>query len=197
MTKYLILVVPAVLFLIVTAYRIKQIQGSSIIDACHPLVIGLGLILMHYGRSLPDVMWSVVFWIGACVVLIYLLYLSILMCFKSNNSDVVYSLYYLLMTGESLVATMFTYNSLPPQKTPTAFVAILVGMLILTLWLRGDLWKYLTLVALEVILAILLALIFPIMEMLLEAILNEKLKKVGEKVRAQNVRMEAYYKAKQ
>lgn len=92
------------------------------------------------------------------------------------------------------MATMFTYNSLPPQESPTMFIIIGVIMSILTLWLRGDLWKYLTLTALEVILAIMIALLFPIMEMLLEAILNEKLRKVGEKVRAQNARMEAYYK---
>lgn len=92
------------------------------------------------------------------------------------------------------MATMFTYNSLPPQESPTMFIIIGVIMSILTLWLRGDLWKYLTLTALEVILAIMIALLFPVMEMLLEAILNEKLRKVGEKVRAQNARMEAYYK---
>lgn len=100
-------------------------------------------------------------------------------------------------TGEALVASMFTYNSLPPQNSPAIFLIIAAVMSALTLWLRGDLWKYLTLLALQVILAIILALIFPIMEMLLEAILNEKLRKVGEKVRAQNARMEAYYKAKQ
>lgn len=92
------------------------------------------------------------------------------------------------------MATMFTYNSLPPQESPTMFIIIGVIMSILTLWLRGDLWKYLILTALEVILAIMIALLFPVMEMLLEAILNEKLRKVGEKVRAQNARMEAYYK---
>jgi len=92
---------------------------------------------------------------------------------------------------------MFTYNSLPTSSSPTLFLIIMAVMLALTLWLRGDLWKYLTLVALQLILAIMLALVFPILEMLLEAILNEKLKKVGEKVRAQNARMEAYYNSKQ
>lgn len=95
------------------------------------------------------------------------------------------------------MVTWFTHNSLPPQSTPMFFIIILVVAFILTLWLRGDLWKYLTLIILQICVAIVLALLFPIMEMLLEAILNEKLRKVGDKVRAHTKRMEAYYKAKQ
>jgi hypothetical protein len=37
------------------------------------------------------------------------------------------------------------------------------------------------------------ALAFPIMEMVLEAILNEKLQKVGDKVRAHHRVVQAYY----
>jgi hypothetical protein len=93
--------------------------------------------------------------------------------------------------------TWFTHNSLPPQSTRLFFIIILAVAFILTLWLRGDLWKYLTLIILQICVAIVLALLFPIMEMLLEAILNEKLRKVGDKVRVHTKRMEAYYKAKQ
>jgi hypothetical protein len=102
-----------------------------------------------------------------------------------------------IKTGEALVATMFTHNSLPPQSTPIFFIIIAFVAFLLTLWLRGDMWKYLTLIILQICLAIVLALIFPIMEMLLENILNEKLRKVGDKVRAHTKRMEVYYKAKQ
>jgi uncharacterized membrane protein YvlD (DUF360 family) len=162
LTRYLLLIVPAGLFLVFTAWRIKQLQGFTGWGACHPLVLGLGLVLMHYGRELPEMTWSFSFWIG-----------------------------------EALVATMFTYSTLPPQETPTMFAVIAVCMFILTLWTRGNVWKYTTLTALQVILALVLALVFPILEMFIEAILNEKLKKVGDKIRAQHVRMEAYYAAKQ
>lgn len=100
------------------------------------------------------------------------------------------------MVGEGLVATMFTHNSLPPQNSAIFLIIIAALAYVLTLWTRGDMWKYLTLVALQIVLAIILALLFPIMEMLLEAILNEKLRKVGDKVRANAERMEAYYTRK-
>ena len=66
---------------------------------------------------------------------------------------------------------------------------------VLTLWLRGNPWKYATVVALEVLLAVVAALAFPVMEMILEQILNDKLRRVGDKVRAHSERLEAYYQA--
>lgn len=68
---------------------------------------------------------------------------------------------------------------------------------LLTLWLRGNPWKYATLVGLEAFVAIVAALAFPVMEMILEQILNEKMRRVGEKVRAHSERLEAYYKMKE
>lgn len=65
LTRYLLLIVPAGLFLVFTAWRIKQLQGFTGWGACHPLVLGLGLVLMHYGRELPEMTWSFSFWIGA------------------------------------------------------------------------------------------------------------------------------------
>ena len=38
---------------------------------------------------------------------------------------------------------------------------------------------------------------FPIMEMLLETILNEKLRKVGDKIRAHQKQLETYYANKE
>ena len=52
-------------------------------------------------------------------------------------------------------------------------------------------------VVLDVILAVLVAMAFPIMELLLEAILNEKLKKVGEKVRDHHRQLQSYYENKE
>lgn len=94
--------------------------------------------------------------------------------------------------GECLVVCMFTYNSVP-QKSRYIALGVAVVALFLTLWLRGNAWKYATLVGLELFVAVVAALAFPIMEMILEQILNEKMRKVGEKVRAHSERLESYY----
>ena len=93
--------------------------------------------------------------------------------------------------------TMFSNNSLPPQSTPYLFLGIAAASFALSLWLRGDPWKYVTLVAVELFLAIVVALLFPIMEMILEEILKEKLRKVGDKIRHHAKLMEVYYESKQ
>jgi hypothetical protein len=62
-------------------------------------------------------------------------------------------------------------------------------------WFRGTLWNYIILLGLELFVALFIAVSFPIFEMILEAIVNDKLKKVGDKVRAQHAYMERYYAA--
>jgi hypothetical protein len=61
------------------------------------------------------------------------------------------------------------------------------------LWFRGKVWNYLVVIGLEVFFAIFIAVSFPVFEMILDAILNDKLKKVGDKIRAQHRVMERYY----
>lgn len=87
---------------------------------------------------------------------------------------------------------MFVYNSIPEKSSILSSIVAFMATL-LTLWLRGNVWKYLTLVGLEAFVAIVAALAFPIMEMILEQILNEKMRKVGEKVRAHSQRLDLYY----
>ena len=65
----------------------------------------------------------------------------------------------------------------------------------MTFWLAGKMWRYLTVVGLEVLAAIVCALAFPVMELIVEQIVTEKLKKVGEKVRQQHERMQSYHTA--
>lgn len=98
-------------------------------------------------------------------------------------------------TGEILVVIMFTYNSLQQYNSPYLAVGVALVAFLLTLWLRGNPWKYATAVALEALLALLAAMAFPIMEMILEQILHDKLRRVGDKVRAHAERLEAYYHA--
>lgn len=99
------------------------------------------------------------------------------------------------LIGEILVVIMFTYNSLQHHNSPYLAMGVAFVAFLLTLWLRGNPWKYATVVALEALLALLAALAFPIMEMILEQILHDKLRRVGDKVRAHAERLEAYYHA--
>jgi len=105
--------------------------------------------------------------------------------------------WWLYWLGESLVIAMFTSNSMAGMaRTPTLYVIIGITSALAALWFRGKVWNYGIVLGLELFLAIFIAMAFPIMEMVLEAVLNDKLKKVGDKVRAHHVQMEKYYQAK-
>lgn len=99
--------------------------------------------------------------------------------------------------GEALVIGMFTLNSIGSSAaSPPVYLGTAVFSSISALWFRGRFWNYAIVVGLEAFLAIFIALAFPIMEMVLEAILNDKLKKVGDKVRAHHQHLERYYQSK-
>ena len=104
------------------------------------------------------------------------------------------SIWYAYWLGESLVIAMFTYNSLGPvAKTTSVFVGIGIFSAVAALIFRGKVWNYAMIIGLELFLALFIAMAFPIMEMVLEAILNDKLRKVGDKVRAHHAHLERYY----
>jgi hypothetical protein len=123
------------------------------------------------------------FVLGAGVILMY----------HSYNSDG----WFVFWVGESLTISIFTLNSLSgvPKTTPV-FAAVFLVSAMCALLLRGKFWNYAIVLGLELFFAIFIALAFPVFEMLLEAILNEKLKKVGEKVRAHHQHLERYYHSK-
>lgn len=98
--------------------------------------------------------------------------------------------------GESLVIFMFTYNSSSLPKKPMIYAGIAALSMLAALWFRGSFWNYLAVVILEAALALLAALAFPVMELVLDAILNEKLKKVGAKVRHHHTMLEKFYQSK-
>ncbi len=99
--------------------------------------------------------------------------------------------------GESLVIGMFTLNSMSGVvKSSTLNLGVGVFSTVSALWFRGRFWNYAIVLGLELFLAIFIAMAFPIMEMVLEAILNDKLKKVGDKVRAHHQQLERYYQSK-
>eukprot|EP00429_Kryptoperidinium_foliaceum_P005275 CAMPEP_0176009548 /NCGR_PEP_ID=MMETSP0120_2-20121206/4307_1 /TAXON_ID=160619 /ORGANISM="Kryptoperidinium foliaceum, Strain CCMP 1326" /LENGTH=297 /DNA_ID=CAMNT_0017342347 /DNA_START=58 /DNA_END=948 /DNA_ORIENTATION=- len=93
--------------------------------------------------------------------------------------------WFLYWIGESMVIGMFSLNSLGAVgKSTVAYMGVAVFAMLVALWFRGKFWNYAIVIGLEGFLAIFIAMAFPVMEMILEAILNDKLKKVGDKVRA-------------
>lgn len=98
--------------------------------------------------------------------------------------------------GEALVISMFIYNSLALpelQKNRAVLLGIAIFSVLAALWFRGRFWNYVTVVGLIAVIAILVAVAFPIMELLLEAIINEKLRKVGDKVRHHHQVLQQHY----
>ncbi len=173
---------PVILFVLYTSFQIHKARKESpniisIFDVSSPMIIGAGILLMYYGRIAPppsDVVppenhtfWSWTFW-----------------------------------AGETLVMTMFVLNTLTGRENsflkPSLPLAIGFYVLcsLICLILRGKTWRYLTALGFDMILALLAVLVFPIMEMILEEIMNEKLKKVGNKVRQYSKAMEESYKMK-
>mmetsp|Transcript_34697 Transcript_34697/g.41508 ORF Transcript_34697/g.41508 Transcript_34697/m.41508 type:complete len:172 (-) Transcript_34697:86-601(-) len=92
--------------------------------------------------------------------------------------------------AETTVMTLFILNSLTTDKsTPVRPSPMVCGgytalSAIVCLWIRGRVWRYAILVVLELGCALSAVLVFPLMEMVLEEIMKDKLKKIGEKVRA-------------
>ena len=95
--------------------------------------------------------------------------------------------------GETIVMTSFLCNSFEKQ-TRGLVVGFACLSLLFSLWLRGKFWRYSTLLALEGFIAMLIVIAFPIMEMILESIVEEKMRKVGEKIRAHDRRMKELLK---
>ena len=97
--------------------------------------------------------------------------------------------------GEMLVMTCFIANSF--EKRSPGFLGLLVAVcFFLSLWLRGKFWRYATLLGFEGVIALLVVLAFPVMEMILESIVEEKMRKVGEKIRKHDERMKELLRRK-
>eukprot|EP00574_Skeletonema_japonicum_P009367 CAMPEP_0201724772 /NCGR_PEP_ID=MMETSP0593-20130828/8403_1 /ASSEMBLY_ACC=CAM_ASM_000672 /TAXON_ID=267983 /ORGANISM="Skeletonema japonicum, Strain CCMP2506" /LENGTH=428 /DNA_ID=CAMNT_0048216073 /DNA_START=74 /DNA_END=1360 /DNA_ORIENTATION=- len=90
--------------------------------------------------------------------------------------------------GEALVMTLFIANSFE-KRSPGLLALFTTISGIFSLWLRGKFWRYATLLGFQGVIALLVVLAFPIMEMILEQIVEEKMKKVGEKIRAHDARL--------
>lgn len=107
---------------------------------------------------------------------------------SSSEAKGMYSWTWTFWFGEALVMTLFLANSFE-KRSPALLALFTTISAIFTLWLRGQFWRYATLLGFQGVLALLVVLAFPIMEMILEQIVEEKMKKVGEKIRAHDARL--------
>jgi len=177
-TRFIWTLIPALMFLAFIAYKIHSVVvagssngggGGMAMEMTGPFFIGTGLILMYQSHR-GNAGW-VQFWFG-----------------------------------ETCVIAMFTLNSLgiipPPSMStsPQRLILYYGGVTtfagLAALWFRGKFWNYFIILAMEFFMAVFIALAFPIMEMVLEAIINDKLKKIGDKVRIHHEHMERYYQSK-
>jgi len=169
--RYRVTLFPALAFLAFVTYTIRSAPGRQKLELISPFLIGVGLIIMYQASSGR---WTTI---------------------AADGTQSTYWLLYWL--GESLTIFMFTYNSVeskPSISNPLYLGSLLIFGILSALWFRGKFWNYLIVIGLELFLAFFIAVSFPVFEMILEAILNDKLKKVGDKIRAQHKAMELYYK---
>lgn len=177
--RYRITIIPAFLFLAYVCYQLfasTQLPDNhpnriSMYSLASPLMIGIGLLCMHWGRAavvtddgFKSWQWTWLFWVG-----------------------------------ETVVIAVFAWNSISASLPGNATVYGIIGVVsaIAAFCFRGRLWNYVVLIVFEAVLILLVVTAFPIMEMLLEAILNEKLRKVGDKVRAHQKQLETFYANKE
>ena len=169
--RYRITLFLALSFFIYIGYKVQHGPTSSRLEVIPPFLISIGMIIMYQASSGS---WSTVS--------------------EDGKNNIHWLLYWL---GESILIFMFTYNSLFEKPSNPVYVgAVLVFGIFAALWFRGKVWNYLIVIGLELLLAVFIAISFPVFEMLLEAILNDKLKKIGDKIRAQHKCMERYYQSR-
>jgi hypothetical protein len=181
--RYRILLFPALAFLSYVAFRIHSSPGATSHEIVPPLLIATGMIIMYQASRGQVAMEDTT-------------------ADDSDNGNSTGSNWMLYWLGESIVVCMFIYNSLTnleqfsvALRKPIMGVIVVVGSLT-ALWFRGKFWNYVLVICLEGLVALFIAVVFPIFEMILEAVLNEKLKKVGDKVRHHHIQMERYYSTK-
>lgn len=167
-SRYKMTLVPLVLFLLYVAYGVKITVGSKLLELAAPMGLALGAIIMHAGRAT-------------------------IASESDGSASTVTTSTWLFFFGETLTIYMFFQTSLtqPASGPSLAIFGIFVAISSIAAFiLQGRFWRYVTIIVCEAGLALLTVLIFPVLEMLLEEIINEKLKKVGEKVRAHGKRMD-------
>ena len=104
--------------------------------------------------------------------------------------------------GEAMVMTIFCLNTIASREESTLRPSLPLGMGLfvlfglIALYIRGKGWRYLGCLSIELGCALIAVIVFPMMEMVMETLMDEKLKKVGERVRLYSKVMEESYNAK-
>ena len=106
--------------------------------------------------------------------------------FLSESGDCIF------WCGESIVITCLLLNSMLPTQTgsPGIMMACLIASTLMACFLKGKFWRYAIILSIEAGLALIAVVAFPIMEMIFEEIMNEKLRKIGDKIRVQFKRIQ-------
>ncbi|KAG7344753.1 heat shock protein DnaJ domain protein [Nitzschia inconspicua] len=180
-TRDLLLLFLALAILVFDGYQIRTSQLYTVRGLDSPIVIGTGLIIMYKA--------SVGSWSRSVV--------------ESDTDNSTTSTdpsihFWLYWIGESMVIFMVTHHALGPsrQTIPIVISGAATFGVFAALWFRGKFWNYIIVLLLEVFMAFFILVSFPIVEMILEAVLDDKLKKMGDKVRVQYAYMERYYASK-
>jgi hypothetical protein len=183
----------AILLLVIISTRIysalkqtlpagTKLTLSTLRDVLSPLTIAFGIFCMYRGRYfiLNAVEEANNAAVGDSTIN------------ATNNDEVQNPTYsnwsWTFWLGETLVMTCFLSNSFE-KRSPALVAAFTVLSLLLSLWLRGQFWRYATLLGFQAVIALLVVMAFPVMEMVLEEIVQEKMRKVGEKIRAHDARV--------
>ena len=180
--RYWFFLYPAYLFLLYTIYRMISPPSSSSSN--------------HVGRfSIYDTIPTTGIAIG-----LFLMHRSIIATTTTATAGRTWTTQYWM--GEGLVIAMFIYNSfsgtamIQSLKPMILWCAIGIVSALMALWFRGNVWNYCIVIVIIAIVALLVAMAFPIMELIVEAILNEKLRKVGDKVRHHHQVLHTHYEKK-
>jgi hypothetical protein len=179
-TRWKITSIPVILFLLFTALQIyragKKAENLgaqspiSTFDIASPILVAVGVFTMCFAKSTvyseTPGEWSKLFWMG-----------------------------------EVLIMTMFCLNTVASKEAGTTLRPTLglgIGFYIffglIALYIRGKGWRYITCLAIELGCALTAVLVFPIMEMIMDTLVDEKMRKVGERVRLYSKVMEDNYK---
>jgi len=165
LARYKYVLYPTILFLLFTSYRILRAHLNkpplaTRTDICSPILIASAMYIMHTARRHASL--------------------------TGLDDYFTWRFYF----AETAVMSLFIINSLtadksaPARPSGTACMGYATLSAIVCLWIRGRVWRYTVVIVLELGLALTAVLVFPLMEMVLEEIMREKLKKIGEKVRA-------------
>lgn len=178
-TKWKYTTIPAILFMAYTSNKIRQAgkeaqatTGTSPItkyDILSPLLVAAGVFIMFYAKSDSyndaEFEWNKLFWFG-----------------------------------EALVMTMFCLNTVTAKEGSSLRPSIGLGIAfyivfsLIALYIRGKGWRYITFLSIELVCALVAVLVFPVMEMIMETIVDEKMRKIGDRVRMYSKVMEDNHK---